>query len=114
MRWRQDKDTGEFIPVDESAARKDMAEGRYEHIIRGNFDNFKSPIDGSIISSQRDYDNHLKRHNVVNAAEFSPEYYARKAKERADFFEGNHDKKELHKRKQEIYETWTQAERDNG
>jgi len=112
MRWRQDRHTGEFIPIDEQAARQDAQQGKNLNVIRGNFEAFKSPIDGSIISTQRGYDNHNKKHDVVNAAEFSPEYYAEKAKERENFFKGHRPKKEIFKARQAIYETWTAAERD--
>jgi len=105
MRWRQDKVTGEFIPVDKSARKYDG------HAIHGTFDPFVSMVDGTEIATNKQLREHNKRNNVVQADEFSPEFYARKAQERADFYEGNHSRQESLKRKQEIYETMTRAER---
>jgi hypothetical protein len=34
--------------------------------VKGNFDRFRSPVDGSIISTERDLRNHNARNNVVN------------------------------------------------
>ena len=113
MRWRQDRHTGEMIPIDEAAARLDEVQGKNLNIIRGNFDAFKSPIDQTLISSQRDYDNHNKRNGVVNANEFSPEYYKGKAKERDRVLNGEHTSKESRARKVELYESWVRAERNN-
>ena len=89
-----------------------MSQGKHNHIIRGKFDTFKSPVDSSLIRNHREYEDHNKRNDVVNSAEYSPEYYAGKAKERQDFFDGKHSKAEMHKRKSEIYETWVAQERN--
>jgi hypothetical protein len=116
VRWIQRVNpdgTSRFDPRDESAARIDEIQGKNLNIIRGNFDAFRSSVDQTIISSQRDYDNHNKRNGVVNASEFSPEYYAGKAKEREKFFKGEHTSEESFARKQELYDKWTQAERNN-
>jgi len=99
----------EFIPLDESAAKRDASAA-----IHGDVETFKSPIDGSIISDRRQLREHNKKHNVVSADEFTPEFYESKAKERERFFNGEYTREESLKRKQEIYETWTQAERENG
>jgi predicted nucleic acid-binding Zn ribbon protein len=34
--------------------------------VKGNFDRFRSPVDGSIIGTERDLRNHNARNNVVN------------------------------------------------
>ena len=78
----------------------------------GDIESFVSPVDGSVISDRRQLREHNKRNNVVNADEFTPEFYAGKAKERADFYQGRKSQEESLKAKQEIYETWTRAERD--
>ena len=101
-----------MIPIDEAAARLDQSQGKHNHIIRGNFDAFHSPIDGSLINSHRSYENHNKRNGVVSSAEYSPEYYAGKAKEREDFFAGKRSRAEKQARKEEIYERWVEAERN--
>jgi hypothetical protein len=38
-------------------------------VVRGRFEPFKSPVDGSIISSIRDMAEHNKRNNVVSLAD---------------------------------------------
>ena len=109
-RWRQtiNPETGksEFIEI---GAVKRPSGGVAIH---GDITSFVSPVDGSVITDRKQLAEHNKRNNVVNADEFSPEFYAKKAKERADFYQGEHSKAESLKRKQEIYETWTRAERD--
>jgi len=113
MRWRQslNEQTGkyEFIPVDE-AARRQAGMGSAIH---GDIEAFVSPVDGTVISDRKGLREHNKRNNVVSAEEFSPEYYEKKGKERADFYNGKYTKKESHRRKAEIYETWVNAERGN-
>ena len=113
MRWRQslNEETGryEFIPIDE-AARQQTGVGSAIH---GDIKAFVSPVDGTVISDRKGLREHNKRNNVVSADEFTPEYYAGKAKEREDFFKGNYTTKESMKRKSEIYEQWVNAERNN-
>ena len=77
------------------------------HFLQGDIDSFVSPIDGSVISDRRKYREHCQRHNVVNAAEFSPEYYARKAKERQ---EALYSKEERRKTKQMMNELFNRYE----
>ena len=110
-RWRQDKQTGEMIPIDSSAKRADAQRTAAVH---GDVDSFVSPVDGSVISDRRQLREHNKRNNVVSADEFSPEFYERKAKERANFYQSKHNRQETLVRKQEIYGTWIRAERENG
>jgi hypothetical protein len=114
LRWRQikNRETGkyEMIPLDESAAKRDDELGI---IVRGRFDAFKSPIDGSIIGTHREYMDHCKRHNVVPAQEFNPEFFERKAKEREAFFKRNLSGEEQRQRKMAIHELINQMERQN-
>ena len=105
-RWRQDSKTGKLIPIDEAARRRDCSA-----TVMGDIESFVSPVDGSVISDRRQLREHNKRNNVVSADEFTPEFYARKAKERADFYQGKRSPAEVLKSKQQIYETWIQAER---
>ena len=97
-----------MIPIDEAARR---ATAGYVH---GDIESFVSPVDGSVITDRKQLREHNKRNNVVNAGEFTPEFYERKAKERANFYQGKHAKKESLERKQEIYETIIRAEREHG
>ena len=111
-RWKQvvNEQTGksEFVPID-AAARALEPQGAAIH---GIFEPFKSMVDGTVISTNKQLREHNTRNNVVNADEFSPEFYERKAQERADFYQGKHSRQESLKRKQEIYETMMRAERD--
>lgn len=115
MRWvqRKDPDTGRYVllPADGAAAERDAQLGI---VVKGNFDAFRSPIDGSVISTYRDYEDHCRKHNVVPAAEFSDEFLARKRQEREDFYMGKRTPGQVRKDRQEIYERWVEAERKNG
>ena len=104
-KWRQDANTGRLIPIDESAQRASVG------FIHGDIESFISPVDGTIISDRKQLREHNKRNGVVSADEFSPEFYARKAKERADFYEGKHSRAETLARKQSLYETILKLER---
>ena len=106
MKWRQDAKTGEMVPIDQSAANRDRG-----FAIHGVFEPFVSVVDGSVISTANQLREHNVRNGVVNAAEFSDAFYEGKAKERADFFEGKTTTRETFKRRQAIYETWINAER---
>jgi hypothetical protein len=77
-----------------------------------NFQPIRSPIDGAIIKTKRQYEDHCKKHNVVPSAEFSPEFLARKRAERERLFKGEFTAKESLARKQEIYEAIVRAERN--
>ena len=109
MRWRQvlNKGTGkyELVPIDAAAQRRDIA-------IHGDIEPFVSPIDGSVISDRKQLREHNRKHNVVNANEFSAEFYREQAQKRADYFEGRRSKEESLKTKKMIYEIMTRAERD--
>jgi len=107
VRWRQDRHTGEFIPVDEAAAKADAKAG----IIVRDIEPFVSPVDNTLIRNHRELEEHNRRNNVVSASEFSPEYLSAARKKRADFFAGKRSAKENLARKQELYETIVRAER---
>lgn len=112
MRWRQvlNKETGksEFIPIDEAARREDGI------AIQGDIEPFRSPIDGEIITDRKAYREHMRKHNVVPAQEFSPEFYKAKAEERARELNGQYSREEKLERKREIYEIAQHLERRNG
>ena len=115
-RWRQvvNRETGksELVPLDDKARDQDRADGKRFANIHGVFDSFVSPVDGTVIHTARQLREHNIRNNVVNADEFSPEFRAKKAAERADFYEGRMSAKEKLARKQEIYEVMMRAEQD--
>jgi len=112
MRWRQIKNPTtnkfEMVPVD-AAARAEASV-----TVRGDIEPFVSPIDGTVVSGRRQYDEHCRKHNVVSAQEFTPEFYAGKAKERADFYEGKRTRQEIHRDRQQIYNTIIGLEKKNG
>jgi hypothetical protein len=101
--------TSKFVPIDESAARHDHGVA-----IHGDIQPFRSPVDGSIISDRKQLEEHNKRNNVVSANEFTPEFYERKARERADFYEGKRSREQIRADRQEIYENMIRAEREAG
>jgi hypothetical protein len=79
-------------------------ESRESHFIHGDIDPFVSPVDGSVISDRRQLEEHNKRHGVVNASEFSDEYYAKKAEERARYMRGETSRQETLERKRQMWE----------
>ena len=98
-RYRQDPVTNKMIPIDEAAAR--AAPGVYLH---GDIESFISPVDGSVITDRRQLREHNKRNNVVNADEFTPEFYADAAKKRSDHYQGKTSRKETQARREVINE----------
>jgi hypothetical protein len=110
MKWIQrinPDGTSRFDPVGSSTVRT------LSGAIHGDIQSFVSPVDGSVISDRKQLREHNKRNNVVNAGEFSDEYYAGKAKERERLYTGEHTSAETFARKQEIYNIIQRAE-DNG
>lgn len=108
-RWRQDRETGKLVPIDEAAARKDAGVA-----IHGPIESFVSPLDGTVITDRGQLRDHMKQHNVVHSAEFSPEFLEEKRRERERLYKGEHTSEEKFRRKQEIYNNWIRAERDGG
>jgi len=106
--WNKDLGKSEFIPVDDAA--RAQATSAYIH---GDIQPFVSPVDGSVISDRRQLAEHNKRNNVVNTHEFGTEHWDIKRKERERFYNGEHTPKESLRRKQEIYEAITRAEREH-
>jgi len=112
MRWKQvyNKNLAkyELIPVGEAAHRGD------HHFIQDDFHPFISPIDKTVVSGRRQYAEHCKKHDVVNAAEFGPEHYAQKARERADHYEGRTTRAEQIRRRENIHEIINHLGRADG
>lgn len=95
-----------MIPVDQAAAKHDGVS------LHTAFEPFVSPLDGTVINGRAEYRDHCKKHGVVPAAEFTQEFYDRKAAERASTFQGGHSRQETLARKREIYENMMRAERN--
>lgn len=51
-------------------------------MVLGEISEFKSPIDGQIITSRKQLAAHNKKHDVTHASDYSPRYIERKATER--------------------------------
>jgi len=95
-----------MIPIDEAAAKRDG------HFIQIDFEPFISPIDKTIVSGRKQYAEHCKKHGVVNAAEFDSNFYAQKARERADHYEGRSSRAETQARRENINEVINFLERN--
>ncbi len=107
-RWiqRVRKDGTTYMePRDEAAKRYDG------HFVQGDIESFVSPVDGTVISDRRQLEEHNKRNNVVNTAEFGTDHWDRKAKERADFYEGKRTARQTQKDRMEINEIINHLER---
>jgi len=105
MRWRQDRATGEMIPVDQAAMRK------AGHFVRGDIESFVSPIDGTVVTGRKQRENHCRKHGVRPAEEYPPEHYERAAKKRADFFNGVRTRAETQAQRENINEVIDYLER---
>lgn len=114
MRWKQvyNPELGkhEMVPIDEAAFKRDHGTGP---IIRGNFDAFKSPIDGEVITTQRQYDDYCKKHNVVPMAAFGNDHFERAERERAKVFKAEHSPQEQWERRAQLNELINQMERQS-
>ena len=110
MRWRQkfneQTQKSEFIPIDESARKRDGGSA-----IHGDIQSFVSPVDGSVISDRRQLREHNKRNNVVNYHEFDTTEQNRRAEANKRLHSGEHTPQEQLARKQEIYENIMRQER---
>ena len=105
-RWRQDAETGKLVPIDESARRVDGTA-----FIQGDIEPFVSPLDGSVISDRKQMREHMQRHGVVHASEFSPDFYAEKRRERERLYTGEHTREQSQRRKEEIHRIIDHLER---
>ena len=100
-RWRQvikEDGTSEFVEISTSRPTHHSA------AIQGDIEPFVSPVDGSVISDRKQLREHNLRNNVVNTAEFNPEFLERKRKERERLHSGEHTPQETLARKREINE----------
>lgn len=86
-RYIQDPKTGKLVHASEY--RREVPDAPY---IQADIESFKSPIDGSIISSRAHLRAHNTRHGVTDSRDYSPEYYERAAKERKATLDGTSPK----------------------
>ena len=73
--------------MDEVWNNSDRLEGKVH--IHANFEPFKSPIDGTIISDRGGLRRHMQKHDVVNPLDYK-EHFQKKAKERELRAQGIH------------------------
>lgn len=76
--WVQDPVTHKLIPKEEFYG----GQQRNAPEIMPDIEAFKSPIDGSVISSRSALRQHNKRHEVTNIQDYGPEWFKRKEAER--------------------------------
>lgn len=86
--WIQDPETGKLIPKDEYL-REQALKSAYT---RGDIEPFVSPIDGKPIYSRRQLRDHNLKHGVTDMRDYGPQWFERKAKERADAMTGKSDR----------------------
>jgi len=97
----------QVINEDGSSTLVEIGASRPTHhtaAIQGDIEPFVSPVDGTVISDRGQLREHNKRNNVVNTAEFNPEFLERKRKERERLHSGEHTPQEKLARKREINE----------
>jgi hypothetical protein len=66
VRRRYKQINGKFVEISGNAAP-------HHHFIRNDIKAFVSPVDGSVIGSSKDLENHNKRNNVVLSEEYGNE-----------------------------------------
>jgi len=106
-RYIQHPITNKLIPAEEYI--RPRAGG---HAIHGDIEPFVSPVDGTVISDRKQLAEHNKRHNVVNTQEFGTEHWERKAKERADLYEGRRSTQQVQRDREQIHEIIMRHERN--
>ena len=104
---KQEDGTFKLVPVDEAAKVREGVDIN----VRGNFDAFRSVVGGSLISTQRDLDEHNKRNGVVNSAEFSDEFLAKKRAERERVYTGERTPEKVLRDRKFINEQISRLER---
>lgn len=109
----QDRETGKFI-TKEAFNRKYYSNDKamQSAYVQGNFEEFISPVDGSIIGGRAKLREHNKKHGVTDARDYSAGYYEKKAKERADDAKG-YGRRNKTCRVDDIIQSMNKLEREN-
>ena len=102
--WIQHPITYELIPREEYVRPKEVA-----HSVFGDIESFVSPIDGEVITGRAGLKKHMRKHNVVNSAEYSPEFLNKKREEREFRLNGGRTKDEIRSDKMAMYQALTDA-----
>lgn len=82
--WVQDAKTGEFIDKSERYVADPEAP-----MVWASPEEFRSPIDGQMISDRGQLRRHNTKHGVTNIADYGQGYFERKAGERESVLRGN-------------------------
>jgi hypothetical protein len=77
-----DKELSRVIPAAEWYERHGEHTDSTGHVGNTDIEAFKSPIDGSIITNQKQLREHNMKHGVTDARDYSQQYFDAKAKER--------------------------------
>ena len=104
----------QVINEDGSSTFVEIGAGRpanHTHAVQGDLEPFVSPVDGSVISDRKQLREHNKRNNVVNTAEFSDEFLAKKRKERERLYSGERTPDEIRRNRMEINDIINRLER---
>jgi len=97
--------TSRFVEVGKSDPAATLA-------IQGDIESFVSPLDGkTVITDRKQLRDHMRKHNVVHASEFSDEFLAKKRAERERLYTGEHTPAEKQRRKEEIHRIIDHLER---
>ena len=92
--WIQDPVTHKLIPRDEYYAREGGGNALDRLQIIGDLEPFLSPVSGEIITSRSQLREHNLRHGVTNTADYGPDWFTRKAKERNALLSGTSNKQD--------------------
>jgi len=79
--------------------------------VRGDDIDFVSPISGERISGAKQMRDHMKKHGVVPAQEFSQEWYDKKAKERERIYNNDRTPQQVQRDRMRINEIINYLER---
>lgn len=77
--WVWDSAQGKLVPKGEYCRGESSSDAP---AVLGDIDAFVSPVDGSIIDDRGKLREHNKRHGVTNVADYGPDYFERKGKEK--------------------------------
>ena len=73
------------FPVTIGVERQKKEEHKASGItIISDIEPFKSPIDGSMITTRSQRDAHFKQHNITDSRDYSSEFIAKRSRERDD------------------------------
>lgn len=105
--WNEDLKKHEMIEVDSGGKMP------RSHFIHDDFKPFVSPIDQTVVSGRRQYDDHCRKHNVMNAAELDEGHFKQRKKAKDDHYQGARSRQEIQKSREHIHQVMEQMERKN-